>query len=198
MLLSIYFNILGPAIQVIARVDSLAPDRKWEYAFKEVNQLPPTWRQVRRITTSVLIILYAFWHGEVSDYEAGRACAYALALLEFQRTRWGAALNDSRRSILYLAVINGIDIKEHLEGILSGANESFIANMLDVDHITAQADPTGEQQADGGESSVLQDWHGDGFGDMLTFTNLFPDAFPITEWDFYSPPNANLGEMENL
>ncbi|KAJ6078407.1 hypothetical protein N7467_008160 [Penicillium canescens] len=129
MLLSVYFNILGPAIQVIAPAYSPAIDREWKCSFK-VNQLPPTWRQVRRIMTSVLIVFYAYWYGEVSYDEAGRACA---------------------RSIISLAAVSGINTREYLKRILSDANEAFIANVLDVDNIRAQEDSTQEQQADDSE-----------------------------------------------
>lgn len=188
MLLSIYFDILGPSIQAIARADSPPTDRGWKCALR-VNQLPPTWRQVRRIMTSVLILLYAFWYGEASYDETGRACAYALTLLEYERMRWGAALNDCRRSILSLAAVSGINSMEYIKWIIPGANEAFISNVLDVDHIRAQSDPTMDQQADDGSSSVLQDFDGDSFGDLLS---------PNTEWDFYSLYVANWGGMKNL
>lgn len=198
MLLSIYFNTLGPAIQQIARANSPTSDREWKRAFKEVNQLPPTWRQVRRITTSVLLIVYAYWHGEVSHDEAGRACAHALALLEFQRMRWGTALNDARQSIFSLTSISGINIRSYLEDALSGANEGLVTNILSVDRISAQADQIQEQQAYDGESSVLQDWESDSLGDILTSANLFPGPFPLTEWDFESSSCAHFLGMEKI
>ncbi|KUL86890.1 hypothetical protein ZTR_05365 [Talaromyces verruculosus] len=120
MLLSIYFDILGPSIQAIARADSPPTDRGWKCA-PRVNQLPPTWRQVRRIMTSVLILFYAFWYGEASYDETGRACA---------------------RSILSLAAVSGINSMEYIKWIIPGANEAFITNVLDVDHIRAQSNPT--------------------------------------------------------
>jgi type II secretory pathway component PulC len=41
MLLSIYFDVLGPSIQAIARTGSPTTDREWKFALR-VNQLPPT------------------------------------------------------------------------------------------------------------------------------------------------------------
>ncbi|GFF31187.1 hypothetical protein IFM46972_03152, partial [Aspergillus udagawae] len=197
MLLSIYFDVLGPSILAIARADSPATDRLWKCAHRS-NQLPPTWRQVRRIMTSVLVLFYAFWYGEVSYDEAGRAIAYALALLEFERMRWGAALNDSRRSILFLAAASGINSMEYIKWILPGANEGFIASVLDVDHTQAQADPTMDQQADDGGSSVLQDLDSESFGDLLSPNSVFSGVFPHTGWDFETLFSANLGGMGDL
>lgn len=199
MMLSLYFDIVGPSIQAISQSLFSATDQEWPYTLT-INQLPPTWRQVRRIMTSILILFYGFLYGEVSYDDAGRACAYALALLEFERLRWGDALNDSRRSILSLAAVCGVNSKEYIMRILPGADGAFIAKVLDAeaDHIWAQAGTVMDQQADDTGSAGLQDLNDDSSEDILSSTTIFSGVFPPTELDFQCFYSANLGGMEEM
>jgi hypothetical protein len=103
MLLNIYFDIFGPAIKILAKAYPSLPDGDLSGRLGEITTLPLSWRQVRRITTSFYIIVYAFWQGEASEDEAGRACAYAALLLDFQRTKWGPSLDNARKTIQSLA-----------------------------------------------------------------------------------------------
>ena len=131
MVLSIYFRTLEPAIVTVARTNLSAPHGHWNQGvFQEVAQLPPTWRQVRRIAASIFIIIYSFSYGEIAVDEAGRACAQSLALLEFQRNRWGAALDDLRRSVLSFTDACGIDVRDHLRSLLPQVTDKFIDGTL--------------------------------------------------------------------
>lgn len=128
-LLSIYFNILCPGIRVMAHTATPPVDDHEGRQLQEATNLPPTWRQVQRITTSALIVIYAFWHGEASYEESGRACAMAILLLEFRRTRWGSTLDYAQRSIRALTGISGIWLRPFLEELLPHASEECLARV---------------------------------------------------------------------
>ena len=125
-LLSIYFSILCPGIRVMAHRATLPADKERERQLQEASNLPPTWRQVQRITTSALLVLYAFWHGEATYDEAGRSCAIAILLLEFRRARWGSTLDAAQRSIRALAATSEIWLQPFLEEMLSDGREEYL------------------------------------------------------------------------
>ena len=56
----------------------------------------------------------------------------SLALLEFQRNRWGAALDDLRRSVLSFTDACGIDVRDHLRSLLPQVAETFIDRTLSL------------------------------------------------------------------
>ncbi|KIW13784.1 hypothetical protein PV08_08975 [Exophiala spinifera] len=160
-LLSIYFNILGPGIRVMAHAATPPVDNHEGRQLQEATNLPPTWRQVQRITTSALIVIYCFWHGETSYEESGRACAMALLLLEFRRTRWGSTLDDAQRSIRALAGISGIWLRPFLEEMLPRASEECLARVAG-DHPSfpfAQPDRSLTIQEARGDRFEQLEWH---------------------------------------
>ncbi|KAF9895240.1 hypothetical protein FE257_000142 [Aspergillus nanangensis] len=132
MILSMYFELFGPAIQELSRVYA-TPKEEFIHHLRTITKLPPTWRQVHRITTSILIVLYGFWKEEVSEDEAARYCAYALLLLEIQRIRWTSSLNPITATVRILAAHSGLDLRKPFEQILPLGSEAYIDILLYAD-----------------------------------------------------------------
>ncbi|KAE9992412.1 hypothetical protein EG327_009054 [Venturia inaequalis] len=91
------------------------------------NHIPPTWRQVKRITTSAFVIIYAYWRGEVSSEEASRFIAISLLLLHCQRVRWQHELLEPIGSLKELIGLSALDIGPALSRLLPGATFDFIS-----------------------------------------------------------------------
>jgi hypothetical protein len=125
MILSIYLQIYKPS--------AITPDEPAERTttfqpqFLQVdNNLPLTWRQVKRITTSALIIVYARWHGEASHEETCRAVATALLLLRCQRIRWRDEIDGAVKTLYELASLSGLKIEPYLLDLLPGATTDVL------------------------------------------------------------------------
>jgi hypothetical protein len=182
MLLAIYLDIFGPAIKVLSCA-SVPPDPDIKQRLRENIKLPPTWRQVHRIATSILIIMYGFWKGEVSYDEAARYCACALLLLEFQRIRWTSSLNQIVTTVKSIAFISHLDLRKSLKDILPSGNDAFIDCLINdhrpdiqygtgLDNVHNSIIHTGTQLDQQPDPFALLDWE----QDMALFTSVpYPD-----------------------
>ena len=130
MLLCTYLRILRPGLRVLANTALPAVGHQIRQELLEATSVPSTWRQVRRITTSALVVFYAFWRGEMSHDEAGEAAATAALLLEFERTRWGSAIDEARKTIRDLANISGLNMRHYLEKTLPEDGDEYLAVVL--------------------------------------------------------------------
>ncbi|KAE8352450.1 hypothetical protein BDV28DRAFT_135097 [Aspergillus coremiiformis] len=82
------------------------------------SRMPLTWRQVKRIMTSAFILIYAYWHGEVTFEEVCRGTATALVLHECQRVRWGRGLDGVMTVLRDMVGICGMTILPYLSNLL--------------------------------------------------------------------------------
>ena len=136
MLLSIYLLIYKPS--------AIAPDQPAEHImpfqpqFLQVNNnLPLTWRQVKRIVTSALLIVYAHWHDEASHEETCRGVATALLLLKCQRIRWKGEIDGAVKTLYALANLSNLKIEPYLSYLLPGATTDVIRSVAG-DHASSQ------------------------------------------------------------
>ncbi|KAK5057506.1 hypothetical protein LTR84_011506 [Exophiala bonariae] len=143
MLLSIYFDILRPVIMFMATTALQSYDETLKRQLQTTIVLPPTWRQVRRIAASIFIIIYAYWKGEASHEEASRSAAMALALLEFQRTRWKAEVQPAITTVRGLVTFSGLEVKSFMQQLVPDATAAYLTiiseegvaeNEYEVDH----------------------------------------------------------------
>ncbi|KNG84567.1 hypothetical protein ANOM_007308 [Aspergillus nomiae NRRL 13137] len=82
------------------------------------GRMPLTWRQVKRIMASAFILIYAYWHGEVTFEEVCRGTAMALVLHECQRVRWGRGLDGAMAVLRDIAGICGMTILPNMSSLL--------------------------------------------------------------------------------
>ena len=128
MLLSVYLQIYKPS--AITPDQPADPTTPFPPQFLQVdNSLPLTWRQVKRITTSALVIVYAHWNGEASHEEACRGVATALLLLKCQRIRWRDEIDMAVKSLYELAKLSDLKIEAYLITLLPGANMDFLRSV---------------------------------------------------------------------
>lgn len=139
-------------------------------------------RQVQRITTSALIVLYAFWHGEATYDEAGRSCAIAVLLLEFRRTRLGSTLDAAQRPIRALAATSEIWLRPFLEGILSNDGEECLDRR--------SADPPSSPSI--GRDQSQRHKHQEGADPV----QRSPDSIPSTTYAYISAPPPQVAEQQ--
>lgn len=184
MLLSIYFEICEPAIRTITTSAINTYDDSLKRQIQESVKLPPTWRQVRRITTSTMVILYAFWKGETSHNEACRFCATALLLLEFQRTRYGPSIEEATSCIRELAETSGLSLQPFMKQLVPEASDEYLKAVFDSTFTRGKAQqmelsPTAPDGLSLPGPSYASPWGGGAFDD-------FSDTFPA--YDFWSFP----------
>ena len=129
MLLSIYFEISASSIRMMAAAGSHGYRDDLSKQLHAMAKLPPTWRQVRRITTSIFIIIYALWKGEAFYDETCRGTATAILLLEFQRVRWGGELQEAKNAIREIAALSGIKFRPFLQQLVPDATEEYIVRI---------------------------------------------------------------------
>lgn len=127
MLLSIYLGIYKPVVQ--NSIEDIEPtiSHSSSQSLLIDNAMPPTWRQVKRITTSAFVIIYAYWRGEASSEEASRFLAISLLLLHCQRVRWKHELSEAMGSLRELIGLSGLEIGSALSRLLPGATFDFIS-----------------------------------------------------------------------
>ncbi|RDI82330.1 hypothetical protein Vi05172_g7599 [Venturia inaequalis] len=127
MLLSIYLRIYKPLVQNSSEhIEPTISHPSLQILLID-NHIPPTWRQVKRITTSAFVIIYAYWRGEVSSEEASRFIAISLLLLHCQRVRWQHELLEPIGSLKELIGLSALDIGPALSRLLPGATFDFIS-----------------------------------------------------------------------
>lgn len=163
MLLCTYLRILRPGLRVLANTALPAVGDQLKRELLEATSVPSTWRQVRRITTSALVVFYAFWRGEASHDEAGEAAATAALLLEFERTRWGSAIDEARKTIRDLSNLSGLDMYHYLEKILHKDGDEYLAIVLNRILESEQPHQENPQNAAAGstintEAQMYQPW----------------------------------------
>jgi hypothetical protein len=216
MLLNIYFDIFGPAIKILAKAYPSLTDGDLKVRLGEATTMPLSWRQVRRITTSFYIIIYAFWQGEASEDEAGRACAHAALLLDFQRTRWGLSLDNTRKAIQSLATISQIQVRERLREMLSHDSEVYFDYILgsvqaseirqeqpwrDSDLSTSACTPSQPAELMGRTEAAIPQWD-TSIGEIAI--PLFPEGPAFANWDYdsflasYSKETIDFPQFEDL
>lgn len=129
-IIAIYMDIFQPAIRAVNGAESATysvADRRY---LQEATRLPLTWRQVRRISASALVIVYAFWKGEASYEDTGKAIASALLLLDFQSLRWGRHITSIRKTLLDLAAFNSLSLHDCIK---------YLVPNIDTTHLTRVA-----------------------------------------------------------
>lgn len=120
MILLLYFQTYNPTIHpgsqdphtIQHKLSSGLPILSME------GRMPLTWRQVKRIMASAFILIYAYWHGEVTFEEVCRSTAMALVLHECQRVRWGKELDGAMTVLRKIAGICGMTILPNLSSLL--------------------------------------------------------------------------------
>ncbi|KAE8146489.1 hypothetical protein BDV25DRAFT_143659 [Aspergillus avenaceus] len=118
MILLLYFQTynpkphLTPPTQLPQKLAAGLPLLKME------GRMPLTWRQVKRIITSAFILVYGYWHGEVTFEEVCRGTALALVLHECQRIRWGRDMDGVMGALRDIAGICGMSVLPHLSSML--------------------------------------------------------------------------------
>ncbi|KAE8372549.1 hypothetical protein BDV26DRAFT_273973 [Aspergillus bertholletiae] len=116
MILLLYFQAYNPSMapgaQDLHKLPAGLPLLSME------GRMPLTWRQVKRIMTSAFILIYAYWHGEVTFEEVCRGTAMALVLHECQRMRWGRELDGIMAVLRDIAGICGMTILPNLSSLL--------------------------------------------------------------------------------
>ncbi|KAK7903301.1 hypothetical protein LTR67_001319 [Exophiala xenobiotica] len=163
--------------------------------WREKVKLPPTWRQVRRITTSMFIIFLAFWKGEVAYDEACRAYAMAVFLLEFQRTRWGSNMDDAVSSLRSLASLSGFKLQPFMEQLIPEANDEYLTVITGTSPSTYNAEQwnshnmpddilPGEEEPN--TSSIPSQWWE--HGNLDTFLGTAP-AYNYLNFDLWDMAN---------
>ncbi|RMZ43800.1 hypothetical protein AFCA_002722 [Aspergillus flavus] len=115
MILLLYFQTYNPSMAPNAAQNLHNPSAS---LLAMEGRLPLTWRQVKRIMTSAFILIYAYWHGEVTFEEVCRGTAMALVLHECQRVRWGRELDGAMAVLRDIAGICGMTILPNLSSLL--------------------------------------------------------------------------------
>jgi hypothetical protein len=130
MLLSIYIGIYKPGVQnAIEHIEpALSPLPAQSLLID--NAMPPTWRQVKRLTTSAFVIMYAYWRGEASAEETSRYVAMALLLLHCQRVRWKHELTEAMGTLEDLIGLSGLELGPAFSILLPGATFDFISAII--------------------------------------------------------------------
>jgi hypothetical protein len=131
MLLSIYLRIYRPEVQQngVEQIEE-EPTPPPSQSLLIDNGMPPTWRQVKRITTAALVVVYAYWRGEATAEEASRFLASALLLLRCQCIRWRRELTGTIDTLRDLVELSGLSIGPALSVLLPGATFDFISAMM--------------------------------------------------------------------
>ncbi|KAJ9494233.1 hypothetical protein H2202_010294 [Exophiala xenobiotica] len=195
MLLTIYFTVSTPAIRLIITSTLHGHESHAKSLWREKVKLPPTWRQVRRITTSMFIIFLAFWKGEVAYDEACRSYAMAIFLLEFQRTRWGSNMDDAISSLRSLASLSGFQLQPFMEQLIPEANDEYLTVITGTSPSTYNAEQwnshnmpddilPGEEEPN--TSSVPSQWWE--HGNLDTFLGTAP-AYNYLNFDLWDMAN---------
>lgn len=134
MLLSIYLQIYKPSIapldQRVEHATSFQPQ-----ILVVDNNLPLSWRQVKRITTSALVIVYAYWYGEASHEETSRAVATALILIQCQRVRWRDGIDGAVKTLYDLTKLSNLKVESCLFDLLPGATTESLRSIAG-DHVS--------------------------------------------------------------
>ncbi|KAK6378976.1 hypothetical protein LTS17_006679 [Exophiala oligosperma] len=127
--LSIYFDIYSPVITLMATTTLQSFDDALGRQLQSTIILPPTWRQVRRISTSVFITIYGYWKGEASYEETARSAAMAVALLEFQRTRWRGTVQPAISTVRDLVTSSALQIGPFMQQLVPKATNAYLKIM---------------------------------------------------------------------
>ncbi|KAF5864039.1 hypothetical protein ETB97_008776 [Aspergillus alliaceus] len=120
MILLLYFQTYNPTIHPGSQ-DPHTIQHKLSAGLPILSmegRMPLTWRQVKRIMASAFILIYAYWHGEVTFEEVCRSTAMALVLHECQRVRWGKELDGAMTVLRKIAGICGMTILPNLSSLL--------------------------------------------------------------------------------
>jgi hypothetical protein len=165
MLLSIYIGIYKPGVQ--GGIEHIEPTLSPSPAQTLLvdNAMPPTWRQVKRLTTSAFVIIYAYWRGEASAEEASRYVAMSLLLLHCQRVRWQHELTEAMDTLRDLIRLSGLEIGPALSILLPGATFDFISAMVLVSSsrteicVRAQKSPSAGHTEDYQQAGLAGGFH---------------------------------------
>lgn len=161
MLLSIYLGIYKPVVQNSIEHTEPTLSHSPSQSLLIDNAMPPTWRQVKRITTSASVIVYAYWRGEASGEEASRFIAMSLLLLHCQRVRWQHELSEAMDSLRDLIGLGGLEIGPALSILLPGATFDFISAITSNStsyaevHVRAQKPFLMQQQPDFAQPTTI-------------------------------------------
>jgi len=96
-----------------------------------VASLAVTWRQVRRITLSTFVVIFAYWHGELLHDEASRYVAMARLLLEYPRWRWGEALNEVVETLFDISGFADFSVHKHMQMLLPDQSEDYLRSLCE-------------------------------------------------------------------
>jgi hypothetical protein len=158
MLLSIYFCVFGPSIRAIVRTCRPIPDSPTARRIQSTSMLPATWPQVRRLVTCAFLFLYAFWKGEAAYDECARSCATVLLVLEFSRTRFGAAIDAPASSIRRLAKASRVIIRPFVSQQVPTIDPSFLDERWGEADIVTPAEHDDHSSGSSSALESLQEW----------------------------------------
>ncbi|TID15663.1 hypothetical protein E6O75_ATG07991 [Venturia nashicola] len=188
MLLSIYLSIYKPVVQ--NSIEDLEPTLSHTSSQSLLidNHMPPTWRQVKRITTSAFVMIYAYWRGEASSEETSRFIAISLLLLHCQRVRWQHELSEPMGSLRELIRLSELDICPALSRLLPGATFDFISAIASKStpyaevRVRTQKPLMMRQQQDLAQSAIIGDFPQ--YDDLLARAAGTMQNDPLTFMDY--------------
>lgn len=195
MILSTYLEIFSPVVRTIATTNLQNGEQAiWDQA-RMFTHLPASWRQVRRITTSILIVIYAFWRGEVAEDETCRAAATATLLLEFQRgLRWGTKLKNVVHAVRTVIQVSKIDTRPYLHLLLPHATYEYLETLSGPQELQNTSSNEISAHVCSHRSTGLQ---GASFTDVIgqvsedydgfdSFQDLLPSYADLSSFDFFT------------
>jgi hypothetical protein len=136
--LTAYLQLYQPALEMLAEQYNMPDLARDKLLTPSAAALAVTWRQVRRIMLSLCVVVFAYWHGELLHDEASRYLAITRLLLEYPRSRWGEALNEAVQTLFDISRLGNFTVCKHLQTLLPGQNEKFVAMLCDRTPMTKQ------------------------------------------------------------
>jgi hypothetical protein len=91
----------------------------------------------------VLLVVLAYWHGELGHDDASRYMAIARLLLEVPRLRWGSKLRDAIRVVTEVSQLAEFCLHNHMQTLLPSSNPNFpllVEQTLDDSQTTVNVD----------------------------------------------------------
>lgn len=126
-----------------------------------------------------MLVVLAYWHGEMGHDEASRYMAMARLSLEYHRSKWGDRLRDALLVIANLSRVSGFQLQNHMRALLPTDNPEFPQMEREVGNTgVANYLPLSNQTWSGNEfepTCSIAEWHS-GMPDLTT-------TFPGFEWN---------------
>jgi hypothetical protein len=125
-----YHQIYKPVLNLLCGGQVAEPNSgPDELTTPNAAALPVTWRQVRRIMTSVFVVIFAYQHGQVLHDEASRSMALTRLLLEYPRWRWGRKMEELIHALYDISSLANLAILKHLRALLPNQTDEFLQHL---------------------------------------------------------------------